>query len=135
MAPADAPAKHSRARWTPLLWQGRCPDVWSLCRLVLAGSRNQDVSSRCSGNSLPGRADTSPLAGKVPGCLVPEMGSATEALWLPPVPEAVSFCSPHSHLCILVLAGSGNEDGSRRCSGKALTYFLLQTTLTFIVRN
>jgi hypothetical protein len=52
-----------------------------------------------------------------------ETGSATEALWLPTVPEAVSFCSPHSHLCRLVSAGSGNEDGSHRCSGKTLLYF------------
>ena len=83
----------SPPRWSPLFWQGRCPDVWSpkrglsqklcsfclsqkLCcfcsphshlrRLVSEGSRNQDGSSRCSGNALPGRADTSPLAGKVP---------------------------------------------------------------------
>ena len=29
MAPPGAPAKPSWARQTPLLWQGRCPDVWS----------------------------------------------------------------------------------------------------------
>ena len=29
MAPPGAPAKPSWAGWTPLLWQGRCPDVWS----------------------------------------------------------------------------------------------------------
>ena len=29
MAPLGAPAKSSQAGWTPLLWQGRCPDVWS----------------------------------------------------------------------------------------------------------
>jgi hypothetical protein len=32
------------------------------------------------------------------GCLEPEKGAASKALWLPPVPEAVSFCSPHSYL-------------------------------------
>jgi hypothetical protein len=69
MAPADAPAKPSRVGWTPLLWQGRCPDVWNPKRGLL------------------------------------------------PDPEAVSFCSPHSHLCRLVLAGSGNQDVSARCSG------------------
>ena len=36
--------------------------------------------------------DTCPLARKVAGCLGPEKGAASEALWLPPVPEAVSFC-------------------------------------------
>jgi hypothetical protein len=45
-------------------------------------------------------------AGKVPGRLEPETQSAPEALWLPPVPEAVSFCSPHSHLRRLVLVES-----------------------------
>jgi hypothetical protein len=63
---------------------------------------------------------TSPLAGKVPGCLEPEMGSVSEAVSLLPVPETVSFCSPHSHLCRLASEGSGNHDGSPRCSGKAL---------------
>ena len=42
--------------------------------------------------------DTSPLAGKVHGFLVPEARSAAEVLWLLPVPEAVSLASPHSHL-------------------------------------
>jgi hypothetical protein len=97
------------------LWLLPVPEVVSfcgpqphLCRLVLEGSRNEDGSSRCSGKALPGRVDTSPLAGKVPRCLEPERGSATEALWLPPDPEAVSFCSPHTHLCRLHLVGSGN---------------------------
>ena len=39
-------------------------------------------------------------------------------LW--PVTEAVSFCSPHSHLHRLVSEGSGNYDGSPRCSCKDL---------------
>ena len=30
MSPADAQTKASRAGSTPILWQGRCPDVWSL---------------------------------------------------------------------------------------------------------
>jgi hypothetical protein len=90
-----------------------------LRRLVSAGSGNQDGSPRCFGKALPGQADTSSLAGKVRGCLEPETGSASEALWLLPVPEAVSFCNPHSHLHKLVLAGSGNQDGFPRCSDKA----------------
>jgi hypothetical protein len=39
---------------------------------------------------------------------------------LRPVTEAVSFCSPHSHLHRLVSEGSGNYDGSPRCSCKDL---------------
>ena len=38
------------------------------------------------------------LARKVAGCLEPENVAAPEALWLSPVPEAASLCSPHSHL-------------------------------------
>jgi hypothetical protein len=64
----------------------------------LEGSGNQDGFPRCSDKALPGGADISPLAGKVPGCLEPEKGATSEALWLLPVPEAVSFCSPPSHL-------------------------------------
>ena len=52
---------------------------------------------------LLGGLDTSPLAGKVTGYLEPEKGPALDAMWLPPVPEAVSFCSLHSHLCRLNL--------------------------------
>ena len=60
--------------------------------------------------------DTSSLAGKVPEHLEPAIGSASEALWLLPIPEAVIFCSPHSYLCRLVSVGSGNQDVSHRCS-------------------
>jgi hypothetical protein len=48
---------------------------------------------------LPGRVDPYPLARKVAGCLGPEKVAALEALWLPPVPEAVSFSILHTHLC------------------------------------
>jgi hypothetical protein len=91
-----------------------CSPHSHLCRLVLVESGNQDVSHRCSGNSLLGRADTSPLARKVPRCLEPETGTVSEALWLPPDPENISFCSPHSHLCRLVLVESWNQDVSCR---------------------
>jgi hypothetical protein len=53
-------------------------------------------------------------------CPEPEKGPASEALWLLPVPEAVSFYSPYSHLCRLVLMESGNQDVSCRCSDNSL---------------
>jgi len=56
--------------------------------------------------SPPGALAKPSQAGKVPGCLEQETGSSPEAMWLLPVPEAVSFCSPHSHLCRLVSEGS-----------------------------
>ena len=60
----------------------------------------------------------------------PETRFAPEAVWLLPVPEAVSFCSPHSHLCRLVSEGSRNQDGSPSYeditnSTQFLTQFLL----------
>ena len=39
---------------------------------------------------------------------------------LRPVTEAVSFCSPHCHLHRLVSEEFGKQDGSPRCSSKAL---------------
>jgi hypothetical protein len=39
----------------------------------------------------PSRVATSPLVGKVPGCLEPEMGSVPEAVSLLPIPEVVSL--------------------------------------------
>ena len=109
------------------LKQGLSQKLCSFCSrpshlhsLVSERSRTRDGSPRCSGIALLFQAGTSPLAGKVPRCLEPETGSASEAVWLLPVPEAVSFCSPHSLLCRLVSEGSGNQDGSPRCSEEAL---------------
>jgi hypothetical protein len=62
---------------------------------------------------LPGLADSYPLAGKVSGCLGPEKRAFSEALWLLPVPEAVSFCSPHSYLCRILKVQSGIQDVSQ----------------------
>jgi hypothetical protein len=53
------------------------------------------------------------LARKVAGCLEPENVAAPEALWLSPVPEAASLCSPHSHLCRLPSVESWIQGGSR----------------------
>jgi hypothetical protein len=49
-----------------------------------------------------------------------ERGAALEVLWLPPVPEVVSFCIPHSHLCRILSVGSRNQDVCCRCSGNVL---------------
>jgi hypothetical protein len=59
-------------------------------------------------------------SGKVAGCLGPEKGVALEALWLPPLPEAISFCIPHTHLCRILSAGSQNQDVCCQCSGNVL---------------
>ena len=84
-----------------------------LCRVLSAEFRNQDVFRQSLGKVLLGRVDTCPLAGKVARCLEPEKGAASEVLWLPSVPEAVSFCSPHSHLCRLLSAEYQIQDVSR----------------------
>ncbi len=60
-----------------------------LRRLVSEGSGTQDGSPRSSGRAFPGGVDTSPLAGKVPGCLEPETVSVPKTELLLPVPEAV----------------------------------------------
>jgi hypothetical protein len=75
-----------------------CSPHSHLCRLASVGSRNQCASLRCSGKARPGRADISSLVGKVPGCLELKTLYASEALLLQSVPEAICFCSPHSHL-------------------------------------
>jgi hypothetical protein len=70
--------------------------------------------------SAPRPADPYPLVWKVAGCLGPEKGAALESLWFPPVPEAVSFCIPHTHLWRILSAGSRNQDVCCRCSGNVL---------------
>jgi hypothetical protein len=118
LGPPSWPKMKAQNRTCPeaeLLWP--VPEALSfcilhsyLCRILSEESWNQDVCSRCSGQELPGRVDPYPLAGKEAGCLGPEKGAALEALWLSPVPEAVSFCIPHSHLCRILLAESRNQD-------------------------
>ena len=66
-----------------------CSPYSHLHRLVSERSRTRDGSPRCSGKALLGGANTSPLAGKGPECLEPEMGCAPEVVWLLHVPEAV----------------------------------------------
>ena len=97
-----------------------CSQHSHLHSLVSERSWTRDGSPRCFGKALPGRGDTSPLSGKVPRCLDLETGSAPEAVWLPPIPEAVRVCSPHSYLRKLLSEGTRSKDGSPRCSGKAL---------------
>ena len=105
------------ASWQKMKAQNRaCPRICvaSLVHtLTCAELSRQDPGTKMSppdAVAKPSRAgaDTSPLGGKVLGCLEPETRSAPEALWVPPVPEAVSLCSPHSHLCRPVLVESGN---------------------------
>jgi hypothetical protein len=57
-----------------------CSPHSHLHRVGSEGSGSQDGSPRCSGKALLGRVDTSPLAGRVPGCLEPETGSVSEAV-------------------------------------------------------
>jgi hypothetical protein len=81
--------------------------------LVSEKSQTRDGSPRFSGKTLLWQ-------GRCLDVLGPEKGFAPEAMSLLPVPEAVFFCSPQSHLHRLLSEGSGNQDGSPRCSGKAL---------------
>ena len=128
LGPPSWPKMKAQTRTCPeaeLLWP--VPEAVSfcilhshLCRILSEESWNQDVCSRCSGQALPDRADPYFLAGKVTRCLGPEKGAALEALCLPPVPAAVSFCILHSHLCRILLEESWYQDVCRRCSGKAL---------------
>ena len=83
--PISWPKIKARNRACPRSWVTStypCSPHSHLHRLDSEGSRNQDGSPRCSSKAFPGWADTSPLAGKVPGRLEPEKGSASEALWL-----------------------------------------------------
>ena len=100
MALADPEAKASWAGRTPVLWPGRWPDVWSpktalpqeLCgscvsQKLLASVVHTLTCADCppwspetkvasadpEAESLPGWADTCPLAAKVAGCLEPKM--------------------------------------------------------------
>jgi hypothetical protein len=47
MASLDGSVKPSWVGWTPLLWQGRCPDVWSV-----KGSLPQNLCGSCLSQKL-----------------------------------------------------------------------------------
>ena len=101
----------SRASQTPVLWSGLWPAVCGLKRVLpqhlcgsacprscpvlwctlspvqtkflsLAESQNHDGAHCSYARGLPSQADTYPLVGRVAGCLWPEKGGASEALWL-----------------------------------------------------
>jgi hypothetical protein len=119
---------HPGWRWSPktppfpeavLLWPVTDTVSFSsphshLRRLLSAESQNQDGYCGSWGKGLP---EACPLAKKVARCLEPKNGTASEALWLLPVPDAVTFCSPHSHLCRLLWVESQNQEGSREFWG------------------
>jgi hypothetical protein len=106
-----------------------------LCRILSEESWNQDVCSLCSGQVLPGWVDPYPLPEKVVGYLGPEKGAALEALWLLPLPEAVSFCILHSHLCRILSAESRNQDVCCRCSGPPSLLVLVSSLLPSITKD
>ena len=69
--------------------------------------------------------DTYLLVRKVAGYLDPEKGAASEALWLPPVPEAVNFCSAYSHLCRLLRRSPGSKMAPANTLAAFNTFFVL----------
>ena len=120
----------SPTRQTPLLWQGRCPDVWSLklglslklccfclsqklcCfyslhshlrRLISEGPGTQDGSLSCSGSQSPPERTSLLWQGRCSDVWSLKQG-LSQKLCL--------FCSLQSHLCRLVSEGPGTQDGS-----------------------
>ena len=105
------------------LWLEIVPLVILLASISRPGRLDLSSEFQWSDHSLQA---SSPLTGKVHRYLAfgppswPKTGLFPQAVLLQPVTEAVSLCSPHSHLHRPVLEGSGNQDGSPRCSCKAL---------------
>jgi hypothetical protein len=84
-------------------WPGRLALSWvSVVRTFSAGK----LSSCREGGQISG----------VRTCLLAEDEVLKQVL----SQNLCSFCSPHSHLGQVVSAGSGNQDGSPTCCGKAL---------------
>ena len=97
------------------------PEAVSLLQSVLSpvqtglrGTRETRWLPHLLSESEPSQEATSPLAGKVPGCLEHEMGLPHKQCHFCMSQKLCSFCSPHSHLCRLVSEGSRNQDGSPR---------------------
>jgi hypothetical protein len=131
-------------RQTPLLWRGRCLDVWSLKRgrCLDVWSLKWDLSQKlchfclsqklccfCSQHSHLLRL-VSEGSGTQDGSLTcsgsqsPPGRTSPLAEKVPGClePEGLSqklcrFCSPYSHLCRLLSEGLGTQDGSLTCSG------------------
>ena len=109
------------------LWLELVPQVILLASISRPGRLALSSEFQWSEHSLQA---SSPLTGKMHRYLAlgppswPKMKAQTrtcpeaELLW--PVPEAVSFCILHSHLCRILSVGSWNQDVCRRCSSKVL---------------
>jgi hypothetical protein len=120
---------------TPLLWQERCPDVWSpkrglsqkLCcfcslyshlhRLVSEGPRTQYGSLTCSGSQSPPWWIPLLWWGRCLDVWSPKWGLSQKLCSFCLSQKLCCFCSPHSHLCRLVSEGPRTQDGSLTCSG------------------
>jgi hypothetical protein len=94
--------------------------VCTLTCVVSEGFGTQDGSPRCSSRVLLGGVDPSPLVGKVPGCLDSKTVLSPKLCRFCLSQKLCSFCSLHSHLSRLVSEGYGTQDGSPRCSSRAL---------------
>jgi hypothetical protein len=100
--PKTAPFPEAVLLWPVTEAVSFCSLHSHLCRLLLAMSQNQGWLLPILSQKPPKPSGHLSSAGKVAGCLEPEMGIASEALWLPHAPEAVSVCSAHTHLCRLL---------------------------------
>jgi hypothetical protein len=109
------------------LWLELVPQVILLASISRPGRLALFSEFQWSEHSLQA---SSPLTGKVHRYLASgspswpktkaQNSTCPEAELLWPVPEAVSFCILHSHLCRILSEESWNQDVCSRCSGQAL---------------
>jgi hypothetical protein len=109
------------------LWLELVPQVILLASISRPGRLDLSSEFQWSEHSLHA---SSPLMGKVHRYLALGLHSwlktkaqnrtcpEAELLW--PVPEAVSFCIIHSHLCRILSEEFWNQDACSRCSGQVL---------------
>ena len=82
MASSSTQAKPSQVGRTPVLWQGRCPDIWSL-----KGGLPQKLSSRHLGGVLQLLAQVTRYWHRLEGACDPGQAGFSASLMLSQVPH------------------------------------------------
>jgi hypothetical protein len=113
--------------------------VFSPAQTNLQGTQDTRLFPHLLWRSEPSQMVTSPLVGKVPGCLQPKAGPVPEVVSLLPVPETVSLLqsarSPSAVSTLNCADWSQKDPGDKIYSYYSCFFFLTYTCVHILTAN